>query len=363
MKAIKKAKKKSEEPSKLIDNKEMVINNDINSVKVVEKKDKKLAQESPLKQKKGKVKVNAPQEDNIGGDQKINGDVAIKPPRPPKSVFILDENRYGVIKKFLEDRGDNFTVIVSGTTEKIKYDGKTYIPFNADDVVGKGFHLSKAVKFDVDIWLSMNADKLVRRERDYKEQLFNLDAIEKNINKVCVSVDINNCYWETIYKIGYITEQTYKKGLKKKEWKLGRNASIGSLDKCEMETHYKGRDMEVDELGKPKRYINRREPEYRHIRHNIIGYVYDVFLKLADQLGDDFLMFLTDCVFTTTERKAEVDAFFKAQGYNTKSKTFEYTNLDRINKAVEWIELKKPDTPKYYRYSPQQLYFKTTKTK
>ena len=34
-----------------------------------------------------------------------------------------------------------------------------------------------------------------------------------------------------------------------------------------------------------------------------------MFIELANILGDDFFMYLTDCVFTTMERKKEVEEF------------------------------------------------------
>jgi hypothetical protein len=272
-----------------------------------------------------------------------------------RTVLNFQEDRYRVIKKFFQDRGDEFEVICSGTSEKFRINGLTYVPLGSKDMIGKGFHLSRLVKKDVDKWLDKNIDTLQKRNRDYKEQCFNVAAIENNLNKFLVSIDINDCYWQTIYNLGYITKNTYEMGLKKKEWKLGRNAAIGSLNKVEIITRYKNGQVMLDESGRPIRIINRKDMTYQHVRHNIIGYVWDMFAALAEMLGDDFYMFLTDCVFTTYERKKEVEDFFAKYGYSCKSKSFEFTNIDKESRTVEWIELKNSDTLKYYRYAKNQL--------
>ena len=133
--------------------------------------------------------------------------------------------------------------------------------------------------------------------------------------------------------------------------------SIGSLAKSEVITTYKNGQVVKDKFGKIKRRVIRKDEEFQYIRHNIIGRVYDIFIELANILQDDFLMVLTDCIFTTIDKKKLVEDFFEKKGYTCKSKLFEFTNINRKDKYVEWIELRKSDTPKYYRYSDRQIYY------
>lgn len=279
-------------------------------------------------------------------------------PKSRKTVFTVKENEYNSIRDFLHNRGDKYELVVSGTTEKIRCNGKTYLSFDRTAVIRNGYFISNLVRKDVSNWLADEKNTLIERKRDYVEQKFCLENIEKNVGKLLVSIDINDCYWQTAYNLGYITEKTYGKGLEQKAWKVGRNASIGSLCKAEMITTYKGGMIMRGDDKKLQRKVIHRDERYQHVRHNIIGIVHDMFIDLARQLGDDFFMFLTDCVFTTIEKKTFVEDFFNQYGYKCKYKTFEFVNIDRNEKTVSWIELKEMDVPKYYRYSESQLFMK-----
>ena len=279
-------------------------------------------------------------------------------PKSRKTVFTVKENEYNSIRDFLHNRGDKYELVVSGTTEKIRCNGKTYLSFDRTAVIRNGYFISNLVRKDVSNWLADEKNTLIERKRDYVEQKFCLENIEKNVGKLLVSIDINDCYWQTAYNLGYITQKTYGKGLEQKAWKVGRNASIGSLCKAEMITTYKGGMIMRGDDKKLQRKVIHRDERYQHVRHNIIGIVHDMFIDLARQLGEDFFMFLTDCVFTTIEKKTFVEDFFNQYGYKCKYKTFEFVNIDRNEKTVSWIELKEMDVPKYYRYSESQLFMK-----
>ena len=274
-----------------------------------------------------------------------------------KRVFSMGTDRYDEIKGFLAERGNEYDITVSGTTEKMHYNGRLYIPFDREAMLGNGYHLCNLVKRDVEHWLDKNGTGMVRREREsYKEQLFNIDAIQKNVGNLGISIDINDCYWQTAFNKEYITQKTYDKGRENPKWKVGRNASIGSLAKAEMVTTYIGKEIARDSFGKLKRRIVYRHENFQYIRHDIIGFVYDMFVELSKLLGNDYYMFLTDCIFTSIEKKAMVEEFFKSYGYTCKSKIFEFTHIDINEKVIQWINVKKPDTPKYYRYSTSQIF-------
>ena len=124
---------------------------------------------------------------------------------------------------------------------------------------------------------------------------------------------------------------------KKKEWKEGRNACIGSLLKVKRFTPYvpsaNGKSM-ADHKARPAPLRN--PIEYEYIRNHIIGYVYEIFYRLSQELGDHFYMFLTDCVFTDYESKDKAEKYFSSFGYKTKSKPVEFTALDKTQKMIFW---------------------------
>ena len=245
-----------------------------------------------------------------------------------------------------------FTVTLSGSTKSITYKGNTISYADVEQNKGKGFHISKMVHRDVDLWLAQNEHLLNERSHDYKEHLFNLEAIRANIGKPLLSVDINNCYWVTLLKMGFITDKTYIMGLrKKKDWKLGRNASVGGLAKSDIITPFLH--------GKPvygMKTVKKADMKYQYVRNNVIGSVYDMFVKLHQEIGSKFMMYMVDCVVTDPNSLKYVKRFFNQMGYQTKVKTVVFTKIDEATRRIYWDEYDKDEiNHKYYWYAKHQL--------
>lgn len=257
--------------------------------------------------------------------------------------IIQEKKKFNSLKNYLIKKGSNFDIISSGTTEKIIYKDSSYQYVNIKDVIGKGHHLSRMVKSDIEIWLEENPGKLQSHPHRYKEQLFNLSAIENHLNFPCAAIDISDCYWRTIYHLGYITQKTFLSGMRNKEWKRGRNASIGGLAKNERKYIYKKGKI----INRSSSFVQSKK-EYRYIRNHVINTVYDIFWELHEEIGNDFLMFLTDCVFTDSSRTDFVEKFFRKYGYRFKTKSVEFTKVDRENKIIHWydFESKPKEDPK-----------------
>lgn len=278
-----------------------------------------------------------------------------------KKSVITDRNHFEDIKKYLQDTKSNFNYYTSGSVNKIIYKDKEYMFVELSGNSGKGHHLSRKFKKDVDDWLIKHGDTLEKHQSNYSEQMFNLGAIESVIGKPIVSIDINDCYWKTAYKLGYITERTYIEGKRKKEWKTGRNACIGSLCKTETIVPYINgiADYSLKKVIRP-------EIEYQYIRNHIIGYVYKSFYRLHQDIGNKFYMFLTDCVFTDYRLLHKVQKFFNDDGYRVKDKPVEFLGVDRKNKVVTWFDFEAErknefgevigkGKTKYYIYAPHQV--------
>jgi len=271
------------------------------------------------------------------------------------SSFILKEKEY---KKFIGDlityKAD-FDAIYSGSSEKFIFRGNTYSLFEKS-TSGKGFHLCKMFKKDVDLWLSENSESLEPREHDYKEQYFNLKAINDNIGVSQVAFDISDCYWSVAYKLGFTSYETFIKGKSGgKKWKIGRVASIGSLSKTIVKVPYAD--------GKPvkslKTVVN-TPIEYQYVRNVIIGYVYDMFYRLYQEIGDkQFFMFLTDCVYFDMSQINYVRKFFKARGFKFTVKDVIFIEANEKQRAVKWMDYsqKSEKISKYYQYNDSQLIF------
>lgn len=218
---------------------------------------------------------------------------------------------------------------------------------------GKGFHICKTVKRDIEAWIESHPEFDYKKyeKPDYKEQLFNLMLIEKNVGNPMVGVDITNCYFQTAYNMGYITKRTFDMGNRKpKEWKDGRNASIGSCAKNEINIVY------VNGIKKTKKTFS--DDKKKAIRNHIISNVYDMFLELIrDILKEDFYMFLTDCVYVDAKYLKAVEDFYASKGYACKYKQFALRHFDEKSKYVVWWDYKK-EKNKWYQYANHQIYIK-----
>lgn len=274
-----------------------------------------------------------------------------------ETKVIKNPQDFKSLKDYLTKTKRDYGLFQSGTVEEIIYRDVRYLFVDVLECSGRGFHISSMVQRDIDSWIESNEGALHPYPADYKEQMFNVHAIEAYCGQPAVSIDINDCYWRTAYKLGYITEATYMKGKRKKEWKTGRNASIGSLAKSYYYTPFVN--------GKPDRKKKVRlpgNPQHAYIRNHVIGYVCDMFLQLHREIGNKFLMFLTDCVFTDYEKLEYVRKYFAKNGYKIKSKPIEFTSVDREKKIIRWLDFDARNDPhgknegrKYYFYNKAQM--------
>jgi len=277
-----------------------------------------------------------------------------------KKIIISDRENFIKAKEFLINEGKSFIYKSSGNIDKIQYDGREFISIDLQGNGGKGHHLNKMFVKDIDSWMQTKGDTLLAYGNNYSEQMFNLEAIERNIGKCLIMIDINDCYWRTAYKLGYITYETYIIGKRKKDWKLGRNACIGALCKSTTILPY--------ENGKPvksARRIERTPLHYQYIRNHIITHVFKMFEYLFAQMGNTFCMFLTDCIVTTYDKQRWVERYFMDEGYKVKNKPVEFISLDRVKKRVTWKDFEgtkknekgrviQTGVERYYEYSLAQ---------
>lgn len=248
-------------------------------------------------------------------------------------VLFPEIERYETQLMLLKQRNEDFTEYISGSTRRIKFRSLEYAYVDIKSNAGLGFHISRMLKADVDRWLEKNRHELQHHLRAYKEQMYNIEAIKKSIGQPLVAIDINDCYWTTVWRLGYITDETYYAAKRKKEWKIGRNASIGSLSKSEVSTPYRN--------GKPiasQRKVVRSRIEYQYIRNHVINKVYEIFYRLFLELQDTFFMFLTDCVFTTPANYNYVVKFFQTEGYSVKMKPIEFLKVDEAERKILWLD-------------------------
>jgi hypothetical protein len=165
--------------------------------------------------------------------------------------------------------------------------------------------------------------------RSIKTVMYDPENIKKLIDKPCVAVDINGCYWNTAHKIGVISNQMYEKGMSGGDaWKKARNAAIGSLNASIKE--YEGKNGELVLKSTYRRPHNT-------VRLDIIDHVWNTAIVMGEELKEGFLMYLTDCFFVTKDLEGKVYDLLERNGYSGKSENviFDSYTDNRIFK-VYW---------------------------
>lgn len=249
-----------------------------------------------------------------------------------------------------ENSKSEFLVISYGVTRKLMY-GKYSFIFNGlkGEIKPKGTHLINLLKKDLDKLLLGTYNP----ETDtYENKLKPLKIPEKKpfltfihhknldwfgIGQEALAIDINHCYWRTIYLLGRITEETYNKGIEKSEYKDGRLIAVGTLGKILTVKKYKD-GIKIGE------YIDDRDyKKYGGFFWEVICKVYTLLVELWQTLKEDFLMFLTDCVVIDPCKKDLVVSIMEKHGYGCKEYKIVFTKI--TEDRVAWVTDK--GEPKY----------------
>ena len=250
-------------------------------------------------------------------------------------------NRFETDLNKLQNNRTNFQVVSSGLTRKIIFNQKEdkskrlYFGHQKSDIL-PGVHMVNAVRRNIDKYIE-SGKPIPKLEYRPKLVLYNFMEIEKAINKnprdLTNAIDINACYFKTAYNLGFINEDLYKKGWeKRKENKLGLLASIGSLNKHETIETYKSGKLKTTDTN--WEYKNKYSPFY----WAIINKVAEVMMEIAHALGENFYMWLTDCVYVDRDKKKIATDILDKYGYDYKSFYIEFTDLR--GRQLNWYDFK-----------------------
>ena len=244
-------------------------------------------------------------------------------------VRVLDEQR----AEFAVERAGSFKYIHRAGLNKGKYS-----PIDFGGI--SGAHLARMVRRDVDLLLPE-----IPEGATYKTEppnvYVNVDNVNQYAGDYAFQLDIKNCYWKTAYNLGLITKETYFKGLKKDEWKVGRNAAIGALDKKSVwDFHENGKLVETERFYMP--------PNCRYARSMVLQRVDEVAKKaIYEIVKDHFLFFVVDCFFIRTDAVEAVRDYLESTGYGFTSANIFLKQHNEKDKMIRWdkTEVKRSKIP------------------
>lgn len=239
-------------------------------------------------------------------------------------------------------RGSSFKTISTGMSRKITYPtGNTFKFFGQSgksDLIDGAF-LVQMVMREIDAYVEQNG--IPQYEPNYEVQMFNLTSISKlaKNKKPCVGIDINACYWTTAYNLGYISEKLYKRGIEAAK-KKGLLVAIGCLNKLPIIRYYEDGKLKKRDFDWP--YHNKYSPFY----WNIIKHTYDVLMRSFAQFGDNWYMYLTDCLFVDLSQMNKAQKFFSELGYSTKIHYIHFEKFD--GRKITWFDHKEDKNKSIY---------------
>lgn len=208
-----------------------------------------------------------------------------------KNSLPLIDNYIALKKSFKVRKSPNIIEIVTSTGQKIYH--------HRNERFKEGLYLFNMVKKDVERYIAENGSIEAFNELpvNYSNTTFDYS------NKI-IGVDINNAYWSVAHLKGYITKKTYDKGLEQKDgMKSIRLSCLSTLGKSKMYAVYEnGIYVCEEELND--------DDDLREIYNDIRFSTYGVMNEIAEELGDDFCCWKTDCIFfndSEENRKLSID--------------------------------------------------------
>lgn len=202
------------------------------------------------------------------------------------------EKHLNLITKFKKDfkirRSPNFTEIYM-THSKQK------LIFNDNEDFRKGLFLFGMVKKDVNNWLQSNPDDI-----EYRNLPVNNANPYYNKSNKTIGIDLNHAYWRVAYLKGYISQNTYDKGLGEKMPKSVKLATISTLGRPKTYDVYVGGNYSHTEKSDA-------DNKLMDIYHDIRQSTYEIMQEISDALGNEFFCWRTDCIyFNDTEENRQI---------------------------------------------------------
>lgn len=216
----------------------------------------------------------------------------------------------------------------------IKY---VFTKYPKDDDFQKTVFLIGLVRGNIDKYYEKNGHNFYWN-KEHVVKLMNVKNCNNYKGKMLHCIDVRACYYTTLYNLGFITERTYKRGMRPEEYDLFKPArllSAGTLNK-NLYTEFFNSKGEVTGEFYHTDYKEKYMPFYQAIVSRIDKMLYELMVL------DGFCMWITDCVYcycTTEYLKKYIDVFKKYQ-YEYKRFTSCITevesNIKNKTKSVTW---------------------------
>ena len=190
--------------------------------------------------------------------------------------------------KLFKKLNKTFRTRYSPNYKEIIFDDVKLI-FSENSHFMQGLFLFRLVKIDVLKYLSeYDITPLDKLPTNFKNE--NFDS-----SKSIVGIDLDNAYWSIAYRKGYISENTYLKGIEKKEYKIARLSALSTLGKQKTYRNYENGVWKSNDIKKEN---NDLIEIYNDIRYTTFA----LMNEIAVEIKDEFHSWKTDCIFCTDNK-------------------------------------------------------------
>ena len=231
-----------------------------------------------------------------------------------KNSNSLLENYITLRKDFKVRTSPNIIEIITSTGQKMYH--------HRNERFKDGLYLFRMVRKDVENFMAENGSIVPYRELPVNYSNVNFDYSNK-----IIGIDINNAYWSVAHLKGYITKKTFDKGLEQKDgMKSIRLSCLSTLGKSKLYRVYQSGQFIGEEEINDDFYL---QEIYKDIRFSTYG----VMNEIAEELGNDFCCWKTDCIFftDTDENREKVKGIIEEYQLTCK---IEEVKSNKIKKGV-----------------------------
>ena len=238
---------------------------------------------------------------------------------------------------------ESFSTISTGLTRRIVLSTGVNLKFfgkQGKNGLVEGAFLVNMVQKEIDKYIEKNG--VPEAHQPSQVQTFNTKRITQVVTgerMPIVGIDINSCYWYVAHKLGYISEQLFRRGLDTCK-KKGLLIAIGCLNKLPMIKNYK--DGELVSTTFDYEYNKKYSPFY----WNIIYHTHEIMVQSFEVFKDDWFMFLTDCLFVDSKRIKDAQKFLNEKGFKTKFHTIEFKKFKE--NQITWWDFKDQKLKRMY---------------
>jgi len=201
----------------------------------------------------------------------------------------------------------------SSETEYILIGDNLYI-YSNNNKMQKGLYLFRMVKKDFDKWIDDNYNEDYKFDSGFRSHY--IAKLKVNPDEL-FKIDINHAYWRIAYLNGYISDKTYKSGLKLKDQdKYMKQAYCMALSTQGISRKlrgYKGSNLN----GKVKSIEKTRL--HKDIYSDIRNKTFKVMDELAYLIKDDFVSYNVDCITFKNNKNIEtIENYLKSKNLTFK---------------------------------------------